>query len=99
MLKRFFVLSFLVLVGLSVSFAQTSNTQWEYLIVQKVDFADKDSSKITDKWLGIRQTKIGFIQQSLTQNGFDRLGNLGWELVGIDDSQFEWCNQRKILYF
>ncbi len=60
-----------------------SDETWEYLIVSVGTFSDKEKLTVADKWLGRRQGSIGFYQDTSTQNEFDRLGKLGWELVGI----------------
>jgi len=65
------------------SVKSASNESWEYLIVSFGTFADKEDLKIADKWIGRRQGNLGFYQDTLTQNEFDRLGKLGWELIGI----------------
>ena len=85
MLKKLFCLYFLMLFCFQASFAQTANQPWEYLIVSVSNSNDKKELSVPAKWMGIRQGNVGFIQQTLTQNEFDRLGILGWELVGVDD--------------
>ncbi|MDQ3372813.1 MAG: DUF4177 domain-containing protein [Acidobacteriota bacterium] len=81
--------STLVLVfGCGLLFAQTakksdSDETWEYLIVSVVYSNDKENLNVADKWIRRRQGNVGFSQDNLTQNEFDRLGKLGWELIGI----------------
>ncbi len=60
-----------------------SDETWEYLIVSVGTFSDKEKLTVADKWLGRRQGSIGFYQDTSTQNEFDRLGKLGWELIEI----------------
>ena len=85
MLKKTVHIFLLALFCSQFSYAQTLNQQWEYLIVSVSNFSDKKELSVPEKWMGIRRGDIGFSQQTLTQNEFDRLGILGWELVGTDD--------------
>ncbi len=88
MLTKIFSLALVLVFGCGLLFAQTprktvSDEAWEYLIVSVGTFGDKEKLTVADKWLGRRQGSIGFYQDTSTQNEFDRLGKLGWELVGI----------------
>lgn len=60
-----------------------SGESWEYLIVSVSTFGDKENLSVADKWLGRRQGNVGFSQDTQTQNEFDRLGKLGWELIEV----------------
>jgi len=84
------ILSFTLVIvfGCCLLSAQTpkksvSDETWEYLVVSVTTFGDKEYLNIANKWLGRRQGSLGFQQDTSTQNEFDRLGKLGWELVGI----------------
>lgn len=81
MFRKIICVFLLMLFCLSLSYAQSSNQQWEYLIVSVGNFGDKKELSIPEKWMGVRQGRLGFTQEVLTQNEFDRLGKLGWELV------------------
>lgn len=88
MLVKIFSLTLMIVFGYCALFAQASpksvpEESWEYLIITLSTFTDKEDLKVSDKWLGRRQGKLGFYQDALTQNEFDRIGKLGWELVGI----------------
>lgn len=86
MLKNLFFAAFFTLLCFSFSSAQNANTNndiWEYLVVSVTNFNDKQNFNPTEKYIGRRQGNVGFYQDNLTQNEFDRLGKLGWELVGI----------------
>lgn len=81
MLKKLVFTILLSLFCVQTFFAQTSNQQWEYLIVSVINLGDKKDLSVSEKWMGVRQGKLSFSQEVLTQNEFDRLGKLGWELV------------------
>lgn len=81
MLKKLVFTILLSLFCVHTFSAQTSNQQWEYLIVSVINLGDKKDLSVSEKWMGVRQGKLGFSQEVLTQNEFDRLGKLGWELV------------------
>lgn len=84
MLKKFLGLIFVILLSSSL-FAQNnpSDGVWEYLIVSPATFNDRENLAVPDKWIGRRQGNVGFFQERGIQNEFDRLGKLGWELVGV----------------
>jgi len=65
------------------SFKIASSEGWEYLIVSVLTLSDKENLNVSEKWIGRRQGNVGFSQDAQTQNEFDRLGKLDWELVGI----------------
>lgn len=98
MSKKIFLCVLFLLFGAFSLFAQ-ENRQWEYLIVSVSTFGDKKALSVPEKWMGIRQGNIGFSQQTLTQNEFDRLGMFGWELVGIDDRISEGGTASKYYVF
>ncbi len=88
MFTKILNLSLVIVFGCCLLSAQTSKKSvsdetWEYLIVSNGNFGDKEKLNVTDKWLGRRQGNAGFYQFAAPQNEFDRLGKLGWELVGI----------------
>lgn len=88
MFTKFLSLTLVIIFNCCLLSAQTpkksvSDETWEYLIVSVGTFSDKEKLTVADKWLGRRQGSIGFYQDTSTQNEFDRLGKLGWELVGI----------------
>lgn len=84
MLKNLLFATFFTLLFFSFSSAQNSEEfSWEYLVVSIGNFGDKQDFNPADKYLGRRQGNVGFSQDKPTQNEFDRLGTLGWELVGI----------------
>ncbi len=60
-----------------------SDESWEYLIVSIRYLSDKEDFNVADKWIGRRQGNTGFSQDPKTQNELDRIGKLGWQLVGI----------------
>ncbi len=88
MFTKILSLALVIVYSCCLLFAQTpkksvADESWEYLIVSNVNFNDKEKLNVMDKWLGRRQGNAGFYQYAAPQNEFDRLGKLGWELVGI----------------
>jgi hypothetical protein len=69
-----------------------TNEAWEYLIVSVSSFNNWENSNVPNKWIGRKQGNVGFFQETQVQNEFDRLGRLGWELVGILPSNTEVNN-------
>jgi hypothetical protein len=89
MLKKLLELVFVLTLGISTIVAQSQQSTvstdeaWEYLMVSTSSFNDKENIVPPEKWMGRRQGNTGFLQETSIQNEFDRLGKLGWELVGI----------------
>lgn len=75
-----------------------SSESWEYLIVSVSNFNDKSPLNVSEKWMGRRQGNVGFFQDVGIQNEFDRLGKLGWELVGTLTPTTEPSNNIQINY-
>jgi len=73
-----------------------SDDAWEYLIVSVSTFSNKENSNVSGKWLGRRQGNVGFYQEPQIQNEFDRLGKLGWQLVGVLPATTEINNNASI---
>ncbi len=88
MFTKILNLTLLIVFSCCLLSAQTlsksvSGESWEYLIVSVSTFGDKENLSVADKWLGRRQGNVGFSQDTQTQNEFDRLGKLGWELIEV----------------
>lgn len=88
MFSKIFCLIFIAAIGVCSSFAQTatvsvSDESWEYLVISIIYLSDKEDFSVADKWIGRRQGKVGLSQDPKTQNELDRIGKLGWQLVGI----------------
>lgn len=86
MLCKIVGLTLIISFGWCALFGQTatkhaSESTWEYLVVTISNFEDKEDLNVSNKWMGRREGKLGFSQDAQTQNEFDRIGKLGWELV------------------